>query len=313
MKRKTRVIGVVALAACAMTAVSNRALAVSITHGGTTVNMDFVSIGNVGNVAATSGYGAVNYGYQIGTKEVSVEQFLAAYNVDNRIGSVNVDLWLDDIGNEAPAVGINAYNAMKYSNWLTSGDAYVGAYQFSSSGVLTNVNRAGAVSNYGTVYVVPTEDEWYKAAYYRPDDDGSYSMYTNGSDDPADLIQGAPNGWNYYDGDFATNPGNMPWASGSGALEQNGTYDMLGNVWEWMESAYDGTLDSMSENRVTRGGGYGINGVPSLDSSNRYSRSPSHFGNAKGLRIAMIPEPSSVVLIGLVSGCTAFVRRLFVL
>ena len=39
----------------------------TITHGGTTVNMDFVSVGNAGNPADTTGFGAVGYDYRIGT------------------------------------------------------------------------------------------------------------------------------------------------------------------------------------------------------------------------------------------------------
>jgi hypothetical protein len=35
----------------------------SITHGGTTINMDFVDIGHAGNVADRTGYGAVGYDY----------------------------------------------------------------------------------------------------------------------------------------------------------------------------------------------------------------------------------------------------------
>ena len=33
---------------------------------------------------------------------------------------------------------------------------------------------------------------------------------------------------------------NYTWETGFGAGEQNGTYDMMGNVWEWNESAMDG-------------------------------------------------------------------------
>ena len=64
----------------------------SITHGGTTVNMDFVNIGYAGNVANTADcdnltpgtqrYGAVDYNYRIGMKEVTIEQFAAARAAD---------------------------------------------------------------------------------------------------------------------------------------------------------------------------------------------------------------------------------------
>ena len=293
MKRNYIVSVTVMLVIYAMTSAFDQAIAVSITHSNTTVNMDFVTIGNPGNPADSTGYGAVDYQYQIGTKEVSINQFMTAYGADNRVGSGDEDEWFSSEGGVAPAVLVSFYESMKYANWLTSGDAYDGAYQFNSSGTLTAVDRDAAVTTYGTVFVVPSEDEWYKAAYYRPVNDGTYSRYPNGSDDQSDLIQGAPNGWNYYDGDFAN--GNRPWVTGSGALEQNGTYDMMGNVWEMNESAFDGVLDVMAENRVVRGGAYGINGLTSQDSSNRYSRSPTTTGVARGFRIAVLSaEPADI-------------------
>ena len=58
-------------------------------------------------------------------------------------------------------------------------------------------------------------------------------------------------------------------------MENNGTYDMGGNVLEWNESAFDGTLDELDESRVLRGGDWG--GDPfGLQSSDRYARQPGH-------------------------------------
>jgi len=93
------------------------------------------------------------------------------------------------------------------------------------------------------VFLLISEDEWYKAAYYKPVDNESYSLYANGSDSAA-------------------------------SLEQNGTFDMMGNVWEWNESAFDSSTNNMAASRVFRGGSVGFNEAD-LRSSNRNSFSPA--------------------------------------
>ena len=64
-----------------------------------------------------------------------------------------------------------------------------------------------------------------------------------------------------------------PWDVGSGTAENNGTYDMGGNVFEWGESAFDGTLDDPNESRVLRGGAWG-RASGALQSSVRISTDP---------------------------------------
>ena len=221
------------------------AQAESITHGTTTVNMDFVDIGHAGNAADSTGYGAVDYGYRIGKLEVTIEQFMAARAADTRISNGDEDIWnngsLSVVGVGAPASSLKWYEAAKFCNWLTTGDAFNGAYQFENY-VLMGVDRDAALDAYGAAYVLPTEDEWCKAAYFKPDASG-YSVYANGSDNVADLTRGTSDGWNYANDLFQTvyNPPRV-WETGFGAKEQNGTYDMMGNITEMLESPYDGNL-----------------------------------------------------------------------
>ena len=279
------------------------------------INIDFVGIGNAGNAADTTGYGAVGYNFRIGTYEVTIAQFSAAVAGDSNVGNGNEGYWNDGtrtVGTDAPASYVSADEAMKFCNYLTTGNAYSGAYQFDAGGTLTAVDRDAAVSSYGTVYVLPTEDEWYKAAYYKPVNDGSYSLYADGSGTVP--THGTTDGWNYSkDGVYVNASPNFTWETGFGGEEQNGTYDMMGNVWEWNESAYDGTLDSMFESRVIRGGACSYDEYILRSSGRYYSYYPTDEIYDIGFRVAAIPEPSSIALIGLFVGGVLVVRRVFML
>ena len=85
----------------------------------------FVTIGNAGNAADTSGYGAVGYTYQISATEVTIAEFQQAIGA----GNGNENLWNDGTrtaGTNAPA-NVSLYEAMQYCNWLTSGNISNGA------------------------------------------------------------------------------------------------------------------------------------------------------------------------------------------
>ena len=241
----------------------------------------FVTIGNAGNAADTTGYGAVGYTYRISETEVTIAEFTAS-----GAGNNNENFWLPyGAGTAAPASQVSLYEAMKYCNYLTSGNINNGAYQF-SGGNYTGTARASAISTYGTVYALPTEDEWYKAAYFKTDASG-YSLYANGTANVP--TYGTNDGWNYYNGGYAWDV----WDAGYGGVEQNGTYNMMGNVWEWMEDS----------GGVIRGGGCGFD-ESNLRSSHRLTfHSPSDESASIGFRVVAIPEPAtalSLVLGGLI-------------
>lgn len=216
------------------------------------ISMDFVPIGNPGNAAHTfshwsSNYswGRVDYHYRIGTHEVTAGQWaqfldkadLHTSPLHDR-GSFDEPLAWD--GPNKPRIQISWYHAAQFCNWLTSGNTRKGAYRFdSASGALTGIDRAAAKREYGQVYVLPTIDEWYKAAYFKPDGSG-YSLYANGSSTPPAV---------YADSNYPgkTDLFNPVWDVGSGKMEQNGTYDIMGNLWEWIEEAKDGSFNSSNE------------------------------------------------------------------
>lgn len=274
---KTRILAVMV---CVM-AVANIASA-DIIQG---INIDFVPIGHAGNAAdtgGTPGCGAVSSNYRIGKYEVTATQW---QTINTAAGIGNPGTWS---GNQ-PVALISWYDAVQFCNYLTSGNKYSGAYKFDISGNFQEIDRASSISTYGTTYVIPTEDEWYKAAYFKPDGSG-YSLYANGTDTAP--IAGVNSNYDWAIG--------APWNITNGTPEQNGTFDMMGNVWEWNETLVDSS-------RGARGGSYG-NYDYHIRSSTQGS-SPPDYGvhDSIGFRVASIPEPATLLLLGM--GGLALRRR----
>ena len=164
---------------------------------GTTVNIETVPVGNPGNTSDThgNGYGSVSYEYNIGKYEVSNAEyceFLNAvategdphglYNTEmgggwNDIGGISRsgsgtggDPWVyTPRANRAnrPVNYVNFWDACRFANWLHSGqgagDTENGAYTLTAGGIASNT----VTRNADWKWAVTSEDEWYKAAYYR--------------------------------------------------------------------------------------------------------------------------------------------------
>lgn len=246
--------------------------------------MNFTGIGEAGNSAdgSNNSYGSVGYNYDIGTREVTSDQFF-----QSGIGGGSA-------GVNTPVVSITWHEAARFANWLTSGNDTLGAYTI-VGGDVTGIDRSSAISTYGTAYVLPTTDEWYKAAYHVGG--GVYSTYAANPD-----VQPVAGTQSNYDG---TNQGlTTLWDVGTGTLsEQNGTKDMMGNAWEWAETEREsGKAFIWGGSHLT---GSGASGLRNTGSTSQTLSNPS---NQLGFRVVAIPEPGTISLMSL-STITLFFTR----
>ena len=151
-------------------------------------------------------------------------------------------------GTNVPTDSVSWYEAAQFVNWLNTSTNHQAAYKFTGTQGTGNytfatwspAEAAGGTNLYRNTdafYFLPTEDEWVKAAYWNGTTLQDYATKAGESLTQGDGTSGT--GWNYWDNGYATDPAG-PWNVGSGSEELNGTYDMMGNVWEWMESPWTG-------------------------------------------------------------------------
>jgi len=130
---------------------------------------------------------------------------------------------------------------------------------------------------------LPTEAEWEYACRA-----GTPAPFYNGSTDESTAGALA---W------YSTNSGGQTRAVGGKVANGFGLYDMLGNVWEWVNDWY-GTYPSSAQTnptgpvsatgRVVRGGSWG-NTLNDVRSSIRYAGPPGNTYNLLGFRVARTP------------------------
>jgi len=273
--------------------------------GDNAFTMEFVTIGNPNNAADTTGNpnpaGSVAYTYNLGKYEVSRDQIDKA----NAAGSLGITLWdMRDYGGNGvnkPASGISYYEAAKYVNWLNTSTGGTAAYKFSGSTFQlwsagdAGYNASNLFRNSLAKYVIASSNEWYKGAYGSPN--GTWFNYPTGSDSaPTEVASGTAANTAVYNGQ--SGPADI---TSAGGLSAYGTMGQGGNVWEWNETAYDGTNDTAGEARELRGGSWDYYSFL-LDASYRDFLNPTDesYGDV-GFRVASVPEPSTglLVLLGL--------------
>jgi formylglycine-generating enzyme required for sulfatase activity len=156
-------------------------------------------------------------------------------------------------------------------------------------------------STTGSGYAIPTENEWYKAAYYKGGNSGNlnagYWLYATQSNTAPDnsLANAAtdPNDANYYTTSY-TDPVHYLTAVGTFVASPSayGTFDQSGNVFQWNETAVVANLD-----RGLRGGSYADVGT-SLQSSTSFYQIPTWYNHYIGFGVVQVPEPASLGILG---------------
>jgi formylglycine-generating enzyme required for sulfatase activity len=149
--------------------------------------------------------------------------------------------------------------------------------------------------------VLPSFNEWYKAAYYNPTN-STYYDYANGSDTaPGAVASGTADNTAVYNQLFGQGPADVNLAGG---LSPYGVMGLGGNVFEWEESSSDLANSSGSSSRGIRGGSWGTGTSGVLSSSSRLDLDPSLEVFSLGFRVASlsssgppaVPEPSMMVI-----------------
>jgi formylglycine-generating enzyme required for sulfatase activity len=262
--------------------------------------MDFVTIGNRGNAADTTGSpnpaGSVAYIYNLGKYEVSRGQIDKA----NAAGSLGITLAdMSSYGGNGvnkPATGVSWYEAAKFVNWLNTSTGNTAAYKFDGSGTFqlwsagdAGYNANNLFRNSLAKYVIASSNEWYKGAYANPD--GPWNSYATGSDSaPTAVASGTDANTAVWGQVSAAGPADI---TSAGGLSAYGTMGQGGNVWEWMETAYDGSNNIADESRELRGGSWN-SGASWIASFSRSNDDPAdEYGVLLGFRVASVPEPST--------------------
>jgi len=279
------------------------------------VPIPFVTVTNAANEPdPATAKGAVSYQFRIGKFEVNNHQyvgFLNAVAMDDAHGLYDSNMTVTIHGGivrsgspgdyaytvkpgmgHRPVVWVDFHDAARFCNWLHHGqptgaqDATTtedGAYMLTPGGIAANT----VTRNPGARFWLPSDDEWYKAAYHQPADaGGDFSNYwrypTRNLEAPySEMPPGGANSANACceTGRTATDVGAYV-----NAPSFYGTFDQAGNVQEWTEEIIYVT------NRRVRGGSWVYNEFYSESGDFEFD-TPDYPAEGIGFRVAGAPEP----------------------
>lgn len=273
--------------------VGQRAQADVFGSGANSFSIDFVTVGSPGNLPDTTGIpvvaGAVAYSYRIAEFEISEAMIAKA----NAVGSLGITT--DSRGPNKPATSVTWYEAAKFVNWLNTSTGNHSAYKFDGSGNFEQWQPSDPgylpgilFRNSLAKYVLPSVDEWYKAAFYDPSM-GVYFDYPTGSDSlPTSVASGTAPGTAIF---LRVGPADVTQAGG---LSPFGTMGQGGNAAEWMETDFrTGNHNPNDGGRAFRGGDFG-QFASDTSSTSGLVVIPAIQSSYIGFRVvSIVPEPSS--------------------
>jgi formylglycine-generating enzyme required for sulfatase activity len=311
-----------------------------VTPAFATITIDYVNVGNKNNsadLATGSIFGSVGYAYQIAKNETTISQYCEFLNAAAKsdpyaLYSTNMasqkyiagimrsgssgSYYYSVVAGSAnkPITYVSWFDAARFCNWMHNGQGAGstedGAYTL--GGAMSGIYA----KNVEASIWIPSENEWYKAAYYDATKDGTggYWAHPTQSNTMTTNDIGVAGAANFYDANgYAVYTGSDAgkWgitdveAYGANSDSFYGTNDQGGNVWEWNDAV-------IGSSRGLRGGSWLYSG--SVSSSSRFS-GPSSESDLDGFRVASselaaVPEvTSSFTLFGLISSGLLLHRR----
>lgn len=299
-------------------------VAASLT-GTANIGYQFVPVSNAGNANdPLTGYGGVSYNYNIGKYDVTISQYVTFLNAvaqTDTYGLYNTAMGTDTLvagisrtgGNGAyqynvigdgnrPITYVSWFDAARFANWVNNGQP-IGLGEANGStedgAYILHGAMSGIVNKSASATVwIPSESEWYKAAYYDPSLNGGAGGYWTGAAksnaQPGNTIGSDPNQAAYHLNNVYAIGGNDPSVNhltdvGAFTMSMSpyGTYDQMGDVNQWNDANQFGA-------RGYRGGAWDSDFYNALLSTNAsYGDPGSTETNDIGFRLAMIPEPST--------------------
>ena len=286
--------------------------------------------GVVGGMGPGRVCGAVDYVYEMCKFEITAEQyttFLNAVAAADAYGLYDMQMWSHAEGckirrsgrtgsyrytvaaewAQRPVNFVSWGNAARFANWLHNGQptgpqdkatTEDGSYQLdgaNDNAALLAVNRRP-----GATWVVPTEDEWYKAAFHRNDGaTGNYWDYATSADTiPSNkLLSPDPgNNANFSASDDDRTIGKPYWRTPVGEFENSkspyGTFDQGGNVWEWIEAVH---RQHGQVKRGVRGASYFTYGQHLRSADRHFALEPVMEHQLVGFRVVRIERDKAAV------------------
>lgn len=185
-----------------------------------------------------------------------------------------------------PVPFVDWFDAARFINWLNNG-ANASASTETGTYTLNGATSGFIPRNADAKFWLPTENEWYKAAYFDPalnQGAGGYWLNATRSNRLPDVIDppGSANAANYN----GLRPEQYKLIDvGSYALSPSafGTFDQAGNLWEW-----SGT--NLNENYIVRGGSWSY-GLTTVESIQRRDYKTDYNDDDTGFRVATKISP----------------------
>ena len=232
-----------------------------------------------------------------------------------------------------PITYVSWWDSARFANWMANGQptgaqssttTENGAYNLANwaSGTAPARNVINPNTGAAPTFHIPTENEWYKAAYYSPvlnsGSGGYYTYATQSNATPGNVIGSETNQANYeWSGVYSVTqvPGysaSQNFLTDVGAFTNSasfyGTFDQSGNVFEYND------LTGAASSSVGLRNGNWLYTATQLMSSHRNTATPSDAGYLGGFRLASpvaVPEPSTWVMGAVGLACVAWrsVRR----